>query len=156
METRMPPAQKRWAHRGSLLLEASIALGMTSVLALIVMRSSLLAISGNQWTSMQTLTDAYLTRETALANRTPLADVLSAESSWPELIAEAEIVPTEVPLGRLPGGHAVTGALSRYRISVPFGEEPSFGPSLWRLHSQLRYHIGEDEYVKTRTTLRIQ
>lgn len=74
-------SSRRWLQRqptqsGSLLIEASIALGLAVFLALMSLKASMLAVSGNQWTIMQTLSDAYMTRETALSHRMPIAEVL--------------------------------------------------------------------------------
>ncbi|HRH96672.1 MAG TPA: hypothetical protein PLB55_12090 [Prosthecobacter sp.] len=148
------PCRQRLRPYGSLLIEVSAALALTSALALIIMRASLLAISGNQWTIMQTLTDACLSRESALANRLPFADLTSAQSSWPDLAADP--VPDQtVTLGRVAGGHAVQGTLKRFRTAeVAANAEAPL--TVWRLHSILSYHIGSQEYMKSRSTLRLQ
>ncbi len=148
------PRRQRLHPRGSLLIEVSMALALTSALALVIMRASLLSISGNQWTIMQTLTDAYLSRESALSNRLPFADLTSAESTWPEL-ADDPLPEQTVTLGRVAGGHAVHGTLKRFRTSeVASNAEAPL--TVWRLHSILSYRIGSQEYMKSRSTLRLQ
>jgi hypothetical protein len=145
---------QRSRQRGSLLIEISAALALTMALALLIMRASLLSISGNQWTVMQTLTDAYLSRETALANRLPFADLTGEESSWPNLAADP--VPEQtVTLGHIAGGQAVTGTLKRFRTAEA-NTVAEAQLAVWRLHSILSYKVGSQEYVKSRSTLRLQ
>lgn len=138
---------------GSLLLEASVALGLVTTLALLLMRGSLLAITGNQWAVMQTLTDACLTRETALAARLPFADITAEGSLWAAPATLGDVTGQPVTLGRLAGGESVDGTLRRFRTAEPV-DGTETGMSAWRLHSVLTYKIGENDYVKTRSTLR--
>lgn len=145
---------KRFRASGSLLVEVTAALSLTAALALIVMRASLLAISSNQWTIMQTLTDACLSREVALSNRVPFADLTSPQSAWPDLATDP--VPEQIViLGRVAGGRDVQGTLKRFRTTevVANSETPV---TVWRLHSVLSYNVGSLEYVKSRSTLRLQ
>ncbi|RYD38258.1 MAG: hypothetical protein EOP86_01350 [Verrucomicrobiaceae bacterium] len=139
-----------------MLLEASLGLGLTAVLGLLLMKGSMLALSGNQWTTLQTLTDAYLTKETALAKRTPLEDITSPASPWPDGTLTLPQTSTVVTLGRLPGGTAVTAALIRFRINATTGADTVAALTVWRLHSVLHYRIGEKDYVKNISTLRVQ
>ena len=152
----MKTALRNSGHRGSLLIEVSVALGLTTLLALVLMRASLLAISGNQWAVMQTLTDAYLSRETALANRTPFADIAADVSDWPARSVEGLVVSEEtVTLGRLAGGQAVQAVLTRFRTAeVVSGSEVT--QAIWKLHSILTYRVGEEQYTKSRSVLRAQ
>ncbi|MEN3943766.1 hypothetical protein WJU23_20870 [Prosthecobacter sp. SYSU 5D2] len=152
------PFQMPAPRRGSLLVEVSLAMGLTALVALVLMRASLLAISGNQWTVMQTLTDAYLTRETALANRLPFADVTGEASAWPAANLDSEDVVVDeqtVTLGRLAGGTAVQGVIRRFRTqeAAPVSE---VSQAVWRLHSILAYNIGDEQYTKSRSVLRVQ
>jgi len=149
-----PPRRQRLRPHGSLLIEVSASLALTSALALIIMRSSLLAISGNQWTIMQTLTDAYLSRESALANRLPFADLTASQSAWPD-IAVDPVPELNVTLGRVAGGQEMQGTLRRFRAAeVASNTETPL--TVWRLHSVLSYRIGSQEYLKSRSTLRLQ
>ncbi|TDU70897.1 hypothetical protein EI77_02015 [Prosthecobacter fusiformis] len=148
------PTQRR--RPGSLIIEVSVAMGLTTMLALVLMRASMLAISGNQWAIMQTLTDAYLTRETALANRIPFADVASDASSWPAQSSEGLVVNEQtVTLGRQAGGQVVQGVLKRFRTAEAV-EDSELSQAMWRLHSILVYNIGDEQYTKTRSILRVQ
>ncbi len=147
---------QRLRPRGSLLIEVSVALALTSMLALLIMRASLLSISGNQWTIMQTLTDAYLSRESALANRLPFADFTSSESTWPDLADDKVPLPEQtVMLGRVAGGQEVKGTLKRFR-TAEIASNAEAPLTVWRLHSILSYRVGSQEYVKSRSTLRLQ
>lgn len=133
-----------------------MGLGMTALLGLVLMKGAMLALSGNQWTTLQTLTDAYMTKETALAKRTPLADITAPVSPWPDGTQTLPQTSTMVTLGKLPGGIAVTGQLTRFRINATVGDDTVAALTVWRLHSILRYKIGEKDYVKNISTLRAQ
>jgi hypothetical protein len=137
------------------LVEASIALGAATLLSLLMMKASLLAIGGNQWTTMQTLTDAVVTRETALANRVPFADITGGGSMWPD-VSQGIPDSVTVELGKTMGGKAVNGQLTRFRVNQADTSEPDVNLAVWRLHSVIRYEVGEIEYVKSSSTLRSQ
>jgi hypothetical protein len=145
--------------RGSLLIEVSLGMWLASMLALLIMRASLLALGSNQWTIMQTLTDAFMTRDVALANRLPMADLTAPNSPWPDTGQNETRFEGMVSLGRLAGGTEVTGRLVRFRVSgSDEAPEDEGAPTLevWRLHSVLTYQVGENTYVKTRAVLRTQ
>jgi hypothetical protein len=131
-------------------------MGLASVLALVLMKASLLAVSNNQWTIMQTMTDAYLTRETALSHRVPMADLTGADSAWPDAAGDPSRSVQTVSLGKTSGAHAVNGTLTRFRVNETPADDADTGIAVWRLHSILTYKVGENEYVKSRATLRIQ
>ncbi len=142
---------------GIVLMEATVALGLAVFLALMVMKGFLLAISGNQWTVMQTLTDAYLTRETALSNRVPVADLTTHPSAWPD--SALDVPPTmnqTVSLGALPGGSPVVAQLIRFRVNETPLDNSETNVTVWCLHSVLSYSVGEQQYVKSRSTIRTQ
>ena len=152
-----PTASRCRPAPGSLLIEVSVAMGLAALVALLVMRSSLLAVSGNQWTVMQTLTDAYLTRETALAHRVPLADLTGPESSWPDMATDSPPTFTQtVTLGKLAGGQSVQASLTRFRMNASEEQGAETNLAVWRLHSVLSYQISDRQYVKSRSTLRMQ
>lgn len=153
---RLPPAIRR--PRGSLLIEVSLGMWLAAMLALLLMRASLLALGSSQWTIMQTLTDAYMTREAALANRLPVADLTAADSPWPDAGGGEARFEGMVSLGRLAGGTEVTGRIVRFRVNAA-PETAGLGEgapelTVWRLHSVLTYQVGEQNYVKSRTVLR--
>ena len=134
-----------------------MAMGLAAVAALLVMKASLLALSNNQWTVMQTLTDACLTRETALSNRLPLADLTGADSQWPDALTDSPPRQVQtVSLGLLAGGQPVNATLTRFRVNETPQVDADTGLAVWRLHSVLAYTIGGQQYYKSRTTLRMQ
>jgi hypothetical protein len=140
-----------------MIMEVSIAMGLAAVLALILMKASLLALSNNQWTIMQTLTDAYLTRETALSHRIPVATLTGADSPWPDqAVDDPPHAVQTVSLGKTAGGQVINASLTRFRINETSVDDTDTGLSVWRLHSVLTYKIGGKEYVKSRATLRMQ
>jgi hypothetical protein len=132
-----------------------MAMGLTAYVALLLMKASLLAISNSGWTVMQTLSDAYLSREVALSNRVPYADLMGPGTLWPD---SSSVTPTQatVTLGKLSGGTPVTATITRFRVSETPGGETETTLAVWRLHSVLVYRIGDEEYIKSRTTLRMQ
>lgn len=139
-----------------MLAEVSLAMGLAAVLALLLMKASLLALSNNQWTIMQTLTDAYLSRETALSHRVPMEVLTGENSPWPDP-EESDPPRAEqtVSLGRIAGGLNVDATLIRFRVNET-PDENSGGVSVWRLHSVLSYSVAGQRYVKSRATLRMQ
>lgn len=141
---------------GSFLLEVSIALGAAAVLALLLMKASLLAISGNQWASVQALTDAAITRESALANRVPFAVLTSEGSAWPDAATGVPAFSEPVTLGRLMGGVPLTGQVSRFRMRAEADAQTETNLTFWRLHSVIRYTVGSNTYVKSTSTLRVR
>lgn len=148
--------QRHRQCRGSLLLEAAVAMGAASILALLLMKSTLLSISGNQWASVQSLTDAALTKEAALAQRVPFADLTSATSLWPDAAAGISSTGQSVVIGKMTGGKPLSGTITRFRVSATPNDDAEAGLSLWRLYSVLRYKVGQNDYVKSSSTLRVQ
>lgn len=143
--------------QGSLLVEVSMAMGLAALLSLVLMKASMLAIGGNQWTIMQTLTDAYLTRESALASRIPFADLTKADSLWPDSGADnPPRIKQTVTLGKTPGGANVTGELTRFRTNQTASDDADTRLTVCRVYSVLTYRLGDQQYVKSRSTLRMQ
>lgn len=134
-----------------------MALGVTVFLALLVMKGSLLALSGNQWTVMQTLSDAYMTRETALSNRIPMSDLMASPSLWPDQSSDNPPTTVQiVTLGILPSGRAVQAQLTRFRTNETPVSNTDVSLVVLRLYSVLSFKAGDQSYVKTRSTLRAQ
>jgi hypothetical protein len=145
-------------QRGIALLEVSMAMGLAVFLALVVMRATMLALSNNQWTIMQTLTDAYLTGETALMVRLPLADVVAGGADhWPDINSDdpAFTIQTE-EIGKMAGRRAVFGTITRFREEETPPDSADTGLTVWRLHSVIAYQVGGQQYIKSRSTVRIQ
>lgn len=147
---------RQLSFRGSILLEVSVAMGAAAILALLLMRSSMIAITGNQWAAVQSVTDAALTKELALAKRTPFASLVAAGSAWPDAATGIPATGQESVLGRLTGGSPVRGTITRFRVDASSADDVEAGLVLWRLHSIIRYHVGQQEYVKSCSTLRYQ
>ncbi|MDF1823932.1 MAG: hypothetical protein P1U68_04775 [Verrucomicrobiales bacterium] len=153
----------KFSARGYALIEIAASYAALVIVALITLRSTMNNVSGQQWTVKQAMTDAYLTRETALASRVPFTEIRSNSSPWPE---EPDVSTQTVPVGRLPGGTVVSATLHRTRIPDANNLNSGSGtgnsnsnPALseaWKLQSILVYTVGNKEYVKTRTTLRVR
>lgn len=149
--------------RGSVLLEATYAMTFLTGLSLVLLKLSINVTAPRQWTLQQTVSDAYLTYEKALAQRLPFADMLGADSPWPEYPQKSE---SQVELGKLPGGKAIYGTVIRTRIpdSNNFAVDGGMGtistnPSGMRVYnfqSLISYSVGERKYVKSRTVVRSQ
>mgnify|MGYP006908281272 FL=1 len=145
------------------MLEAAYALSFLTGLSLVLLKLSMNVTAPRQWTLQQTVTDAYLTYEKALAQRLPFADLLDGDSPWPAYPAKSVEV---VSLGRLPGGNAIEGRVIRTRVphadNYPvdggkgtIADNPA-GMRVWNFQSLLVYEIGGREYVKSRTVVRSQ
>ena len=145
------------------MLEAAYALSFLTALSLVLLKLSLNITAPRQWTLQQTVTDAYLTYEKALAQRLPFADLLADDSLWPAYPEKSEVV---VSLGKLPGGAPIEGTVIRTRIpdknNYPVdggkgttADNPA-GMKVWNFQSLLVYEIGGRDYVKSRTVVRPQ
>jgi len=159
----MRKPEKRIAQgcRGFGLVELAIASGLLVSLALIALKATLQVSEVQKWTVIQSLADAYLSRETALASRLPFSEINSESSPWPDFPSSES---QEVEIGRLPGGVAVNAVLVRTRqadannlVSAGGSGTLSSNPARtegWKLRSVLAYQIGERSYYKARTTFR--
>ncbi len=155
---------KQCKRRGSLLVEATLALGLLIAIALILVKLSLDVLVPRTWVIRQNLADAYLTFEVAQGSSIDY-DVLvdrdpGTPSPWPEFPANT-VIPN-VTIGTLNNGQPVTGTLTRTRIqktSPAVGNllsMESLGIEMWELQSHLSYNIGERTYVKSRTIIRTE
>jgi len=148
---------------GSVAVEATLTMAFLVILALLLLKGSLVATHGQSWTVYQGMTDAYLTREMALAKRYPYDDLFGNLSPWP---AHPTLSSETVTLGKMPGGRPVTALLRRTRRPLPNNlagaggtGDPVSNPALvegWQLQSFLIYQIGGRDYVKSRTALRLR
>ncbi len=149
--------------KGSALVEIALSYAALVVVSLITLKATINASASQSWTVKQSMTDAYITQETALASRYPFDEITSASSLWP-LTPSVSI--SDVVIGKLPGGLDVVAKLYRTRIPDPNNLSTAGGtgtettnPSsteAWQLQSILSYSVGDKDYVKTRTTLRIR
>jgi len=153
----------RCSRGGMVLLEATLALSLLTVLGLGLLKLSLGVLHPRQWTLQQVLTDGYLTYERAYAQRVPFDTITSGTSPWPIHPATSS---TQVEVGRLPGGRPLIATVIRTRMPDP-GNYPVDGGTgtvvnnpaamkIWRLQSVLTYQISGRNYAKSRTVVRSQ
>lgn len=133
------------------------------ILAIYFLKSAISITSGQRWTIVQAMTDAFMTQESAIANRMPIDDLKSATSLFP---THPTVSTVTVTVGRLPGGAPITATLKRTKRPDP-NNLPSAGGSgtavtnpasmeAWKLQSMLVYTVRSQTYVKTRTTVRVR
>lgn len=145
------------------LLEAMLSLSILTVLGLVLLKLALNILQPRQWILQQTVTDAYLTYERALAERIPFENLLDAGSPWPE---HPQVETTEVEIGRLPGNRPIMGSVTRTRFpdtgnlfldggSGTVETNPA-AMKVWKAQSVLTYRVGSRSYAKSRTVLRSQ
>jgi len=151
------------SKRGSVLVEAIIALSLLLVVSLVILKGTMNILAPRQWTMVQNVSDAYLSYEKAFAQRIPFESLTGSSSPWPVYPAKSEDL---VTLGTLPGGRTLTGNVIRTRI--PDGNNlPAFGGEAtkatnpaemqtWILQSHVTYKISGRDYVKSRTIVRTQ
>ena len=151
------------SKRGSVLVEAIIALSLLLVVSLIILKGTMNILAPRQWTMVQNVSDAYLSYEKAFAQRIPFESLTGSSSPWPVYPAKSEDL---VTLGTLPGGRTLTGNVIRTRM--PDGNNlPAFGGEAttatnpaemqtWILQSHVTYRISGRDYVKSRTIVRTQ
>lgn len=148
---------------GGALIEISIAYAALVIVGLLGLKAAINLSSSQAWTVRQAMTDAYMTREVAVAQRVPFDEIVASGSAWPRF---PTVSTSEVVIGRLPGGAEVTATIHRTRVPDP-NNRPAAGGSgnatsnpanteAWRLQSILSYDILDRTYVKTRTILRVR
>lgn len=158
-----PTLSSRNRRRGSALIEISLSYATLVIVGLLSLKASVNATSGQAWTVKQAMSDAYITRETALASRIPYDTLTGASSPWPSY---PSVSSTTVTIGKLPGGHLVSAMLHRTRIPESNNlasaggtgtatTNPS-GTEAWKVQSILSYTVNDRQYVKSRTVLRIR
>ncbi len=155
--------RRRPGQRGFTLVEITLTTALLTALSVILLKLSIQISSMQSWAAMQSLTDAYLSRETALASRLPFEDLVSAESPWPAYPESSE---TEVVVGRYPGGREIRVSLVRFREPDPnnLGVSGGTGTALtnparteaWKARSVVSYRIAGRDYHKARTILRVR
>ena len=140
------------------MIEATVAISLLTVVALILLQLSLNVIQPRQYSLHQVLSDSYLTFERSMADRIPFEDLTSETSLWPLFPG---IQTTEVEIGKLPGGKPVLGKVTRTRFAdlQNLADDEATNPAgmeIWRVQSVLRYEIAGRDYVKSRTFVRAQ
>jgi len=142
--------------RGSVLIEATMAMTMLSVLGLTMLKLSLNITAPRQWTLQQAITDAYLTFEKASAQRQTFENLTGPDSLWP---VSPTVATTNVVFGVLPGGRQITGTVTRTRTPDANNANATNNPAgmqVWKLQSVVRYTVGGRTYLKSRTVVRSQ
>lgn len=146
--------------RGMLLLEATIALSVLSLIGLLMFKMAINVLSSRSWMLNQTLSDAYMTFESSTAERVSFGELTGADSDWPAYPTTSVVDGVEI--GRMPGGRPLTGTITRTRMQdaaeFPAGDV-ALNPAnmvVWQVQSVLTYTIGSRSYVKSRTVLRSQ
>lgn len=145
------------------LLESALALSILTVLGLALLKLSINILHPRQTILQQTVTDAYLTYERALAERIPFENLVAADSPWPQ---HPQVATTQVEVGRLPGNRPILGTVTRTRFPDPGNLFIDGGTGtaatnpaamkVWKAQSVLTYRIGNLSYAKSRTVLRSQ
>ena len=146
-----------------MLVELTIALALLTAIGLIVFKGTLDIMAPRQWVIHQNMSDACLTYEEAYAQRISFDQLTSADSPWPVYPQTSN---TEVAMGKLQGGIPISANVIRTRIPDS-NNLPEYGGSgssssnpselqTWQIQSHLSYKIGENNYVKSRTTIRTQ
>lgn len=138
-------------------------MALIGVVAMMLLRSSINALSGRYWTIMQNMSDAYMGFEVALAQRVPMDEVVGGSTLWPSNPTRAT---STVTVGHLPGGTPVTATLYRTRLPDANNLAAAGGTGtatsnparmeVWKLQSHLVYTIGNATYRKSRTVVRVR
>lgn len=159
-----PLRKERSMRRGTLLFEAMLALSILTCLGLVLLKLSLNVVHPRQWVMQQTLTDAYLTYERALAERVPFSDLIDNNSLWPVFPTVSTTAVDEI--GILPGNVALRGNVMRTRIADTNNYVIDGGTGtlttnpaamkVWKVQSVLTYTVGNRTYAKSRTVIRSQ
>lgn len=140
-----------------------MALSLLSVVGLLLLKLSLNVVHPRQYALQQILSSSYLTFERSRAERIPFENLLAIDSPWP---AYPTVSTETVEIGKLPGGVAVSGVVTRTRIADAENYPVDGGTGtvavnpaamkVWRVQSILRYEISDRTYVKSRTLVRAQ
>jgi hypothetical protein len=146
------PMGKARCRRAFVLVEATMALSILTVLGLLMLKMSLTILSPRQWALSQTVSDAYLTYERAYAQRIPFEILTASNSPWP---LHPTTSTTSVEIGRLPGDVPIIGTVVRTRTNATPTTNPA-AMTIWQVQSVLTYQISGRNYVKSRTVVRAQ
>ena len=151
----------RSRQAGIALLEVTLGIAGLVILSFVLLQLSIRSIQAQRWTVLQTLSDAYMSREVALGKRTSFEQIVADDSPWPP---SPQASSQEVIIGRLPNGRPVTATLWRNRqadaLNLPSaggtGNSSSnpVGLETWKLQANLIYNVSDRPYVKTRTVIR--
>jgi len=159
----IPYQQRKNTQKGSALVEIAFSYAALVLVGLITLKATYTASASQAWTVKQSMTDAYVTRETALASRFPFDEITTDASLW---ALSPNTTQSIVTIGKMPGGTPVEATLYRTRIPDPNNLVTAGGAGTsttnpgateaWQLQSMLVYSVTDKTYVKTRTVLRIR
>lgn len=145
------------------LLEATMSLSLITIIGLLLLKLSLNILHPRQWSVYQSISDAYMTYERAVAERVPFEELTKDGSEWPVF---PDVESTQVEIGRIAGGRPVYGIVNRTRLPDDnnLEEKGGTGTALtnpgaletWRVQSVLTYQVGDKTYYKARTVIRSQ
>ena len=146
-----------------MVLEAAVGYGVLLIVALLLLKGSRTVAAAQQWTVRQAMTDAYLTKESALGTRWPFDDFKLNGSPWPTYPSIDE---ETVTVGRMPGGLPVTATVRRTKFPADDNLASAGGAGseltnpaqteAWKLQSLLLFKVGDRDYIKSRTVLRVR
>lgn len=141
----------------------TIAIAILTTIGLVVFQSTIDLIAPRQSVLHQNVSDSYISFEEAFAARISFEELTANDSPWP-VFPDNESVTVEI--GKLPGGIPINGTVTRTRIADPNNLNSAGGNGTtttnpaemetWQLESHLTYQIGDQTYVKSRTTVRTQ
>lgn len=147
-----------------MIIELAVALGLLTAIGLFLLKGTLDVMAPRQWVIQQNITDSYLTYEESYAKRISFEEFTANDSAWP---IYPDVSSSTVELGKMPGGRAITGTVTRTRVAddnnIPAPSDSSYATKLaanptkmetWKLQSHLSYKIGKNDYVKSRTVVR--
>ncbi|MEY4484649.1 MAG: hypothetical protein RL693_2101 [Verrucomicrobiota bacterium] len=161
---KMKPHAWQRKLQGSILLEVSMGFALLIIVSLLLMKLSMVALANRSWVVQQTFSDAYCTKETALAKRIPFNTLTKSNSEiclWPTGVENA--VTKDVVMGKLgngAGNTSVTGTVKRFKepinVALPAGADVDNPASVesYLVQSVLSYKIHGQTYYKTRSTIR--
>ncbi len=147
--------------RGFMLVEAMVSLSLLTALGLTMLKLSLDILAPRQWVIQQTITDAYMTRERALMERVPFAEIQAAPAGdlaapiWPTTAIDV----TLPAIGSLPQGRPISGTVKRGCVADANNNNLVINPTrleAYTLTSTLTYTIGTRTYTKSRSVYRTQ
>ncbi|MGJ8643348.1 MAG: hypothetical protein ACSHX9_08085 [Luteolibacter sp.] len=146
-----------------MLIEMTMSLSLLTVVGLILLKLSLNVMYPRQHTLQSVLSESYLTYERSMAERIPFEDIVANDSLWPMY---PQLATEQVYIGKLPGGLAVYGDITRTRMPDTDNYPIDGGTGtlttnpaameVWRVQSILSYEISDRTYVKSRTVVRSQ
>lgn len=131
------------------------------IVSLLLMKLSMVALANRSWIVQQTFSDAYCTKEAALAKRIPFRDLDTPGTLWPTGVENA--LEEDVVMGYLGAGAGnapVNGTIKRFKepvnVVLPAGAAVANPASVesYLVQSVLSYQIHGNTYYKTRSTIR--